>query len=94
MIAEWTRAAARLYAQMFGYFWLPCPVCGNYFGGQEWRDVDGHDAAIPDPEEGPGYGRGICPNCTRHGVGCHRRATMPGSTLLVRVGHGAHCLTE
>lgn len=25
----------RLYAWMFGYFWLPCPVCGRMFGGHE-----------------------------------------------------------
>lgn len=25
----------RLYALIFGYFWLPCPVCRRYFGGHE-----------------------------------------------------------
>jgi hypothetical protein len=25
-----------LYAHLFGYFWLPCPICGNKFGGHEW----------------------------------------------------------
>ena len=25
----------RIYAAMFGYFWLPCPVCGRMFGGHE-----------------------------------------------------------
>jgi hypothetical protein len=25
----------KLYAKVFGYFWLPCPVCGEYFGGHE-----------------------------------------------------------
>ena len=25
----------RCYAWMFGYFWLPCPACGKYFGGHE-----------------------------------------------------------
>ena len=25
----------RIYAWMFGYFWLECPVCRNYFGGHE-----------------------------------------------------------
>jgi C4-type Zn-finger protein len=25
----------RLYAHLFGYFWLPCPVCGKEFGGHE-----------------------------------------------------------
>jgi hypothetical protein len=25
----------RIYAHLFGYFWLPCPNCGRYFGGHE-----------------------------------------------------------
>lgn len=24
-----------VYAKVFGYFWIPCPVCGKYFGGHE-----------------------------------------------------------
>jgi hypothetical protein len=25
----------QLFAWLFGYFWLPCPVCGENFGGHE-----------------------------------------------------------
>ena len=25
----------RLYARLRGYFWLPCPICGQMFGGHE-----------------------------------------------------------
>jgi len=25
----------RLYAGLFGYFWLPCPICARPFGGHE-----------------------------------------------------------
>ena len=25
----------RLYAYVRGYFWLPCPICGENFGGHE-----------------------------------------------------------
>lgn len=25
----------RLYAIFAGYFWLPCPMCGQMFGGHE-----------------------------------------------------------
>ena len=25
----------KIYAIIFGYFWLPCPICGEYFGGHE-----------------------------------------------------------
>jgi len=24
-----------IYAKLFGYFWLPCRVCGRNFGGHE-----------------------------------------------------------
>jgi hypothetical protein len=24
-----------LYAKLRGYFWLPCPICGQMFGGHE-----------------------------------------------------------
>jgi hypothetical protein len=26
-----------LWANFFGYFWLPCPRCGKFFGGHEVR---------------------------------------------------------
>ena len=29
------RTLNRIYAWLFGYFWLPCPVCGRMFGGHE-----------------------------------------------------------
>ena len=30
-----SRLYHRLYARLFGYFWLPCPICGGWFGGHE-----------------------------------------------------------
>ena len=45
----------KLYANMFGYFWLPCSLCGEMYGGHEkgkgsimlsWND-----------------GKSCCPNC-------------------------------
>ena len=29
------RALHKLYARVFGYFWKPCPMCGQMFGGHE-----------------------------------------------------------
>lgn len=29
------RLRERLYASRHGYFWLPCDVCGQHFGGHE-----------------------------------------------------------
>ena len=51
----------RFRAFVTGYFWLPCPSCGNHFAGSEWADIDGHHSNIGD--------QGICPDCTRAGVG-------------------------
>jgi hypothetical protein len=50
----------KLFAAIFGYFWLPCPLCGQHFGGHEWRDIDGKSSVI-----GTNPGKGICPDCTR-----------------------------
>ena len=54
------RWAHRLYAHVAGYFWLPCPLCGEHFGGHEWQfDLC---ASIPGPR--PGVRTGVCPTCT------------------------------
>ena len=60
---------ARLYAEANGYFWLPCPLCGQMFGGHEWGDIDGKSSTIPDGTGRPGAWRAICPNCTIAGRG-------------------------
>ncbi len=44
----------RLYAAVMGYFWLPCPRCGRYFGG--------HEMGGGRIDHG-GYGEGTCPLC-------------------------------
>jgi len=28
----------KLYAKAFGYTWMQCPICGDYFGGHEILD--------------------------------------------------------
>lgn len=59
----------RLYARLGGYFWVPCPLCGVYFGGHELRDRPGLSSTIPHPSGQPGRGKGICPACTLAGRG-------------------------
>jgi hypothetical protein len=44
----------RWYADLMGYFWLPCPICGENFGGHEW-------AATLMLNKSKGYG--VCPKC-------------------------------
>lgn len=46
------------YARAFGYFWLPCVLCSQPYGGHEIVDT------IPDPTRGPRAGLTICPTCT------------------------------
>lgn len=65
------RALNRLLARLGGYFWLPCPLCGQPFGGHEWHDVDGLSSIVNVPGN-PGSGRGICPDCTAAGFGSDR----------------------
>lgn len=48
------RRFARLHADFFGYFWIPCPLCGECFSGYEWRFND--YACIPTDEVGRGLG--------------------------------------
>lgn len=45
------RWLAKLYANWNGFFWIPCRVCGEYFGGHE---VGG---SIDNPDE---LGSGWC----------------------------------
>ena len=44
-----------LYALLRGYFWLPCPICGQYFGGHESTGI----GLMEDWNSGVC----ICPNC-------------------------------
>ena len=51
-----------IYAFIHGYFWLPCPICGESFGGHEWaHDIyTGGGAIHPNMPSG---GTGVCPDC-------------------------------
>jgi hypothetical protein len=65
------RAWHAWYAKSAGYFWLPCPLCCEEFGGHEWLpSTPEFEATIPDPDEPKlSTGSGICPACTRAGRG-------------------------
>lgn len=68
--ADGPRAWHRWYAKAAGYFWLPCPLCSEEFGGHEWLPSTPELASdIPDPDGDPLVGAGICPACTRAGRG-------------------------
>lgn len=83
------RLAGRLYARCAGYFWLPCPSCGEYFGGHE-RARSGHLDSVPHMyvSNRPAGGVAICPRCTRQGVGCRahaKRGMYHGDCMIVTV---------
>lgn len=54
------RFLSRIWAFMGGYFWLPCPICRENFGGHEWGTVNGYPIAVQDSD---GHGKGVCQNC-------------------------------
>lgn len=62
------RVRAHWTAIRGGWFWLPCPLCGTRFGGQEWL-WDDADLVAHIPGDEPGSGTAICPWCTRAGRG-------------------------
>lgn len=51
------RWIAQLWAKAFGYFWIPCPICHENFGGHEIGDYS--------LAESPVMGRCACrkPTC-------------------------------
>lgn len=51
------RTRRMLAASFRGYFWMPCPVCGEEFGGHEWVGR----LSLPTSEQG--MTQGICPAC-------------------------------
>jgi hypothetical protein len=44
----------KLWANFWGYFWKPCPLCGRYTGGHEWNSIDQY---VP---INSWQGRGVC----------------------------------
>jgi hypothetical protein len=65
----------QLYAAVFGYCWGRCPLCGQKFGGHEWRSINGLSASITDKDK-PNTGHGICPCCTKEGKGDEKWAPV------------------
>ena len=65
----------KFYAWLFGYFWVPCPVCGREFGGHEC----GFGALIGED----GHARIVCndPQCTHEAA---IRNLLNGHTQCVR----------
>lgn len=58
----------KMFAYLLGYFWLPCPLCGEDFGGHEWR---------VSLMRSTGEGKGVCPKCSERAgqINCDRGFT-------------------
>lgn len=52
-----------LKAEAGGFFWVPCPMCGEAFGGHEWA------GELMDTRES---GRGVCANCAQQAAKLNR----------------------
>lgn len=50
----------RIYAAIFGYFWLPCPKCGEMFGGHQMAAGGAH--VIVEMADGQ-HCMCVCPAC-------------------------------
>ena len=57
----------RVWAFVMGYFWMPCPLCGESFGGHEW--AGGASSIRVRGFVTYANGVGICPVCTELGLG-------------------------
>ncbi len=49
------RSIHHLYANLAGYFWLPCPLCKEMFGGHECNGAN--------LMKSWGHGVAVCPAC-------------------------------
>lgn len=67
------RTLNRMLAFLGGYFWLPCPSCGQHFGGHEWGWTNG----MPDSIDG----KGICSDCAKARKGNYPTFTIPAHML-------------
>ena len=56
-LKKW-RLLNRIRAFWGGYFWLPCPICGEYFGGHEWSETLWTSSC-----KGQKRGMGVCIDC-------------------------------
>lgn len=74
----------KFWADFNGYFWLPCPVCYEYFGGFEWKS--GASINVKPLKVGSCSGKGICIPCFEEGRAEHPQYLMnDGITVVTMV---------
>lgn len=67
---------AHFCAWQFGYFWLPCPSCGEMFGGMESSRSEHYDSVNAVYEGVVLRSQVICPPCIDRGEGCRDHARL------------------
>jgi hypothetical protein len=73
----------RVFANLMGYFWLPCPICHEPFGRHEWTDT-----SVGVLTDVPGVTKGVCTACAEKYKGNH----IPGAMIHVDPETGeSHC---
>ena len=60
------RTFHRLWAWFASYFWIPCPLCGEFFGGHEISDL----YLVPATEDS--NGKCVCKDCGVQATLFHR----------------------
>lgn len=67
----------KLYANLFGYYWIPCPLCGEYMGGHEhsWKE-SGH------LDLGDGRGKTTCRDCKEDAEKINRENGYPTYMII------------
>jgi hypothetical protein len=75
------RTFHKFYADVMGYFWFPCPVCGEPFGGHELDE--NYVALEATAKDGKAMATVVCPKeaCKAEAV---RRNMAAGFPRIVR----------
>ena len=69
---KFIRMIHRLYANALGYFWIPCPLCGKYFGGHE-LDPRLHVGIMT---SAVGILKGVCKSCAKKTLAKYQPGAM------------------
>jgi len=59
------RLLNKLFANLFGYFWLTCPNCGKYFGGHEINFSPFGKVKLVKSSDGYYHSMCVCPDCEK-----------------------------
>ena len=81
------RKAHETYAKRYGYFWLPCPICGEEFGGHEWA---AETSWVTLPTGRPGVRQGVCSACSAAII----RLGLAGNDAILAILNGSVESTE